>query len=151
MLFISFWHVGLENFPEGTFTHRCLSPDKAKKLIDDSRASDSLRGVSQDDLFAAYNEREASNHEALRRALADSHGVALSLTDFVLKGDEFDDGGGDTIHPLQFAEVDEKSQLLVVNCSYVMARQSEGPLNFDVGPASITFHLFEAVTKQATL
>jgi hypothetical protein len=117
MLFISFWHLGLENIPEGTFTHRCVSPDEAKNLIDASRARDRLRGVSQDDLFAPYNEREANNHEALRRALADSHGVALSLDDFVLKGDEFDDGGGDTIHPLQFAQVDETSQLLVVNCN----------------------------------
>jgi hypothetical protein len=150
MLFISFWHLGLENLTEGTFTHRCLSPNEAKNLIDHSRAHGSLRGVSQDDLFAPYNEREANNHEALRRALADHHGVALSLDDFVLEAHEFDDGGGDTIHPLQFAEVDEDSQLLVINCSYLMARPKKaGALNFEVSPESITFHLFEAVARPA--
>ena len=78
--------------PDIRGSRSALTPGEAKKLIDDSRASDGLRGVSQDDLFAECNEREANNHEGLRRALADSHGVALSLEDFVLKGDEFDAG-----------------------------------------------------------
>jgi hypothetical protein len=150
MLFISFWHLSLENFLEGTFTHRCVSRDEAKNLIDDSRARDRLRGVSQDDLFAPYNEREANNHTALRRALADSHGITLSLDDFVLEADEFDDGGGDTIHPLQFAQVNETSQLLVVNCNYLMARPTKDrALGFEVSAESITFHLFEAIAKAA--
>lgn len=148
MLFISFWHLDLENFTEGTFTHRCVSPDEAKNLIDDSRARGSLRGVSQDDLFAPYNEREANHHEALRRVLADNHGLMLSLDDFLLEVDDFEDGGEDTIHPLQFAQVDETSQLLVVNCSYLMPRdRKEGAGSFEVSPESITFHLFEAVAK----
>ena len=34
MLFVSFWHLGLENIPEGTFTHRRVSPEQAKQMID---------------------------------------------------------------------------------------------------------------------
>ena len=32
MLFVSFWHLGLENIPEGAFTHRRASPEQAKQM-----------------------------------------------------------------------------------------------------------------------
>ena len=64
MLFVSFWHLGLENIPEGTFTHR-VSAEQARQMIDDARSSGSLRGVSQDDLLAPHEEHEAGNHKAL--------------------------------------------------------------------------------------
>ena len=143
-MFVSFWHIGLENIPEGTFTHRSVSPEQAKQMIDDARSSGSLRGVSQDDLLAPYNKHEVVNHKALCRVLSEHYGLALSIKDFVLK-DELEDDGGYTIHPLQFAEIDDQSRLMVVNCHYEMAsRQKEGALKFDVSPDSITFHLFEA-------
>jgi len=144
MLFVSFWHVGLENIPEGMFTHRRVPTDVAKQMIDEARSSGSLRGVSQDDLLAPHEEHEAENHKALCRVLREHHGIALSIKDFVFK-DEFEDGGGYTIHPLQFAEIDTTSPLMIVNCHYEMApRQKKGALKFEVSPDSITFHLFEA-------
>jgi hypothetical protein len=147
MLFVSFWHLGLENIPEGTFKHRRVSAEVAKKMIDEARSSGSLRGVSQDDLLAPHEEPEAENHKALCHALGEHHGIALSINDFVLK-DEFEDGGGYTIHPLQFAEIDAKSPLLIVNCHYeVASRQRIGALNFVVSPDSIAFHLFEAAAS----
>jgi hypothetical protein len=144
MLFVSFWHLGLENIPEGTFTHRRVSAEEAKRMIDEARSSGSLRGVSQDDLLAPHEEHEAENHKALCRVLLEHHGIALSIKDFVFK-DEFEDGCGYTIHPLQFAEIDATSPLIIVNCHYEMAsRQNKGALKFDVSPDSIAFHLFEA-------
>jgi hypothetical protein len=144
MLFVSFWHLDLENIPEGTFTHRRISPERAKQMIDEARSSGSLRGVSDDDLLAPHEKHEAENHRALCGVLGEHHGIVLSIKDFVLK-DEFEDDGGYTIHPLQLAEVDTKSPLLIVNCRYEMAaRPKKGALKFDVSPDSITFHLFEA-------
>lgn len=32
MLFVSFWHLGLENIPEGRFMHRRVSAEVAKQL-----------------------------------------------------------------------------------------------------------------------
>jgi len=48
--------------------------------------------------------------------------------------------------PLQLAEVDNKSSLMIVSCHYEMAAAAEkkGALDFDVSPDSVTFHLFEA-------
>ena len=34
MLFVSCWHLGLEKHPEGTFTHRRVSAEVAKQMID---------------------------------------------------------------------------------------------------------------------
>jgi hypothetical protein len=144
MLFVSFWHLGLENIREGTFTHRRVSAEVAKQMLDEARSSGSLRGVSQDDLLAPHEEHEAENHKALCRVLAEHYGIALSIKDFVFK-DDFEDGGGYMIHPLQLAEIDITSPLMVVNCHYEMAsRQKKGALKFDVSPDSVTFHLLEA-------
>jgi len=42
--------------------------------------------------------------------------------------DDFEDGSGYTIHPLQFAEMDTTSSLMIVNCHYEMASQKKrGP------------------------
>ena len=79
MLFVSFWHLGLENIPEGTFTHRRVSAEVAKQMIDEARSSGRLRGVSQDDLLAPHKEHEAENHKALCRVLGEHHGIALSI------------------------------------------------------------------------
>ena len=43
MLFVSFWHLDLENIPEGTFTHRRVSPEQAKLMVEEARSSSSLR------------------------------------------------------------------------------------------------------------
>jgi hypothetical protein len=148
LLFVWFWHLGLENIPEGTFTHRRVSAEVAKQMIAEARSSGSLRGVSQDDLLAPHEEHEAENHKALCRVLGEHHGIALSIKDFVFK-DELEDGRGYTIHPLQFAEIDTTSPLMIVNCHDEMAsRQTKGALKFEVSPDSITFHLFEAAATR---
>lgn len=61
---------------------------------------------------------------ALCRVLLERHGLALSIKGFVFK-DEFEDGGGYTIHPLQFAEIETASPLIIANCHYEMASQQK--------------------------
>ena len=93
-LFVSFWHVCLENLPEGTFIHRRLTPDEARVLIDEARRVGILSGVSQEDLFAPYEKRETRNHKNLCRVLDEHYGIALSLRDFVISAEELPFQGG---------------------------------------------------------
>lgn len=141
-LFVSFWNIALDNFPEGTFRHRRLSPDEAKSLVSEARELGVLFGASQNDLLAPYKEREKANQKALCQTLEEHFGITLSLGDFMIE-DEEDGKPGYMTRPLQLAEIRGASRLLVVNCHYTM---SQGPgLEFDVYPPSVTFHLFEAI------
>lgn len=86
-LFVSFWNVCLENIPEGTFSHRRVTPDEARRLIDEARSAGTLNGVSQD-LFAPYKKDEKQDHGKLCHVLGEHYGIALSLHDFVISIDE---------------------------------------------------------------
>src|SRR5271170_7612689 len=37
-LFLSFWNICLDNLPEGTFTHRRITPEEAGQRIDEAHA-----------------------------------------------------------------------------------------------------------------
>jgi hypothetical protein len=144
-LFISFWHIGLENIPEGTFTHRCLPPSEAKHLIEQARHAEALRGASHDDIFAPHHQHELENHEKLRRVLHDHYGIGLTLDDF---SDTEEENGEQSqfVWPLVLARLGASNRILVVNCNYVLAPKREPhSLIFDVAPESVTFHLFESV------
>lgn len=140
-LFVSFWDLALENLPEGTFRHRRLAPEEAKRLIDAARRVGSLYGTSQDDLLEPHQKQEKDSHEKLCRVLGEHYGTILSLADFMIE-DEEDGKIGYMTRPIQFAEVRGTSRLLVVSCNFV-DRGLEFEL--DVHPPSVTFHLFEAV------
>jgi len=144
-LSVSFWHVGLENIPEGSFVHRRVTPEQAKRLIEEARHADTLLCASHDDLLAPYNEHQRRKHEALCRVLGEHPGIGLSFEDFVVK-DTIDGEGSFTIQPLALVEVDGPNRLMIVNCHYVMSNERKrGTLAFDIDPESVTFHLFEAV------
>ena len=146
-LFVSFWNVCLENIPEGTFVHRRLTPDEARRLIDAARRAGTLSGVSEEDLFAPYEKRQKRNHKNLCHILGEHYGIALSLRDFVISAEE-EGERYHTIHPLQFAELDDASRLIVVSCHYTLPEQrKKGALDFDIVPGSVTFHLFEAIAS----
>jgi len=49
-LFVSFWKICLENLPEGSLTHRRLTPADAKSRIDDAVKRNALSCLSDDDL-----------------------------------------------------------------------------------------------------
>jgi hypothetical protein len=135
-LFVSFWHLCLENLPPGLFSHRELTAKQAKRLIDKARAAHSLRGVSQDDLLAPYRTHEKGNHAKLCRVLTEKYEIALSLEDFVLDDGDEKGKAGCFINPLQFAQIERAKRLLVVNCQYFLPkRQRKARLEFDVAAA----------------
>ncbi len=143
-LSVSFWHVGLENIPEGDFMHRRVMPEQAKRLIEEARHAGTLFCASHDDFLAPYNEREKRNHEALCRVLGEQYGIALSFEDFVVK-DKIDGEDSFTVRPLALVEIDGSNRLMIVTCHYVMSNERKrGTLAFDIDPESVTFHLFEA-------
>jgi hypothetical protein len=144
-LFVSFWNLCLENLPEGSFVHRRVAPDDARRLIDEARRAGTLSGVSQEDLFAPYKKRDKRDHGTLCHVLGKHHGIALSLGDFVMSAE--DEGEHyHSIHPLQLVEVGDASRLLVVSCYYSLPQERKrGALDFDIDPESVTFHLFEAI------
>jgi hypothetical protein len=144
-LFVSFWDVGLENIPEGTFAHRLLSPATARAMIEAARAAGRLCGASDDDLFAPEQERELRQHEELRRVLAEHHDIALKVDDFLML-DDGDEGFEPPLRPLALVDFDAQNRLLVIDCQYELARgQPPSALQFNIDPESVTFHLFEAV------
>jgi hypothetical protein len=146
-LFVSFWDLTLDNIPEGVFAHRLVKPDEAKRLIANARKTGTLRCASHEDLFAPYKKRESAEHKKLCRVLGEYYGIPLSIRDFV-SVDDVDGTRSVTIRPLVFAEVAGSDRLIVVNCHYIMARdRKKSELKVDVEPASVTFHLLEAVRK----
>ena len=141
-LFVSFWHVGLENIPEGTFVHRRLAVSQAKQMIDAARSDETLACVSHDDLLAPYHEDERRKHDELCEVLREHHGVALSFEDFLL---EDQDDETHMVRPLVFADIGEGNRLLIVNCHYALASERQkGALEFEIAVDSVTFHLLEA-------
>lgn len=149
MLFVSFWSIGLENIPEGTFVHRRMTAEEARRAIEEARQAGCLRGVSRDDLFAPYNEKKKRDHEQLCRVLGEHYGIPLSQNDFVLE-DEVEGEPLCSIHPLALVEVDRDSSLLVVNCNYTLCKErKQHSLDFEIAPDSVTFHLFEAIDSNS--
>jgi len=148
-LFVSFWHLCLDNIPEGTFSRRRVLLADAKKLIERARRDGRLRCVTDDDLLAPYKKRENRQHQELCRALGKHHKIKLPFELFFNKSSN--DGRSSTINPLQFAEVKGRDRLLVVTCHYVM-RKGKIDLErlFDIEPSSVTFHLFEAAAAPRT-
>ncbi len=142
-LFVSFWHICLENLPEGTFRKRQLTPKDAKRRIERARAKQRLLCVSEDDLLAPYRKDERDNHKDLCRVLNEHFGISLQLEDFFDHGGE--DDPGYSIRPLSLFQVSARDRLLVVTCCYDFEakRTSRGKLRFSVAPDSIEFHLFE--------
>jgi hypothetical protein len=143
-LFISFWHVCLENFPDGTFIHHRMKPADAGRAISAARKRKSLLCVSQDDLLAPYCKRERKNHADLCRVLTDEFGIKLSLADFCGHLDD-DDDSMVSINPLNIVQVRGRDRLIVVNCAYTLdKRKRKDRLAFKVEPATVEFHLIEA-------
>lgn len=150
-LFLSFWHLGLDNLPQGTFRRRKITAHEAKRSIETARKNRSLLCVSKDDLVAPYSQYERDQHAALRQLLQDSCGIVLSLEDFLTPEDIAD--GCYTINPLVFAEVQGDDRLIVVTCMYawIKDRSARATLkdSFIPDPSTVTFHVIEAISPNA--
>jgi hypothetical protein len=153
-LFVSFWDLCLDNLTEGAFTHRRLSPEQAKILIEQAQQDKTICCVSQDDLLAPYNKQEALKYQELCTALEQHYGIHFIMKDFLLKDEE------DELFmtmPLQIAQVQGEAKLMVINCAYSFnsdrRNQNEDEDEdtsdidrlFAIAPDSIQFHLLEAI------
>ncbi len=150
-VFVSFWHVCLENLPDGRFQKRAISADAATTMICTAASSRSIVWVSQDDLLAPYNQRAYRRHEELCAVLRAEHGWPVQLNDFLSFSDE--DPQCATARPLILAEVGPNAPLLIVSCYYEFADRPSGKYDpealFAIARNSLTFHLIERLDGDA--
>jgi hypothetical protein len=148
--FVSFWDICLDNLTEGAFIHRYLPPEQAKVLIDQAQQDKTIRCVSQDDLMASYNKQETIKYKELCTALQQHYDIHFVVKDFLLK----DEDGFYMTMPLQIAQVQGESKLMVITCAYSLNsdRQNENEAEgsdfdclFTIAPESIQFHLLEVI------
>ena len=114
-LYLSFWHICLENLPETAFVHRRITPAVATRRIERARGEGRLLCVSQDDLLAPYRQPERDRHEALCKVLKRHFGIGLTLRDFVTNYKD----GPDTrfvINPLNCFQIRTMVTFHVVEC-----------------------------------
>lgn len=145
-LFVSFWHICLDNFPVGEFRHRLLHLEEARTLITLARQQKQLYCVSDDDLLAPYHERALNKHRELCEVLQSHCEIHITLQDFVLNGASASDELLYLITPLKCVQVLKNKKLLVITCCYEwLGVQEKIETAFKVSLSSIEFHLFEQV------
>lgn len=146
-LFLSFWHIALENLPLGSFAHRRIAPEEARECIAQARKDAVLACCSQDDLLAPYRKDRRDDHKAMCKVLTKHFGITLKLRDFMTPPDE---NGSYTTFPLQFAKTTGGNRLLVVTCMYMLPERRKKKSAFpwrdmEIDPESVRFHLFESL------
>ena len=143
-LFVSFWHLCLDNLPTGQFMRQAISAHEARERLDQARRQHRLRGVSDDDLLAPYRRRELRRQEQLCLVLRESYGINLTVGDFLVTAEE--DPSTTSIFPLQCAQVRGRDCLLVVTALFAVPALGDGELLLgEIDAASVTFSWVEAV------
>ncbi|GJD21343.1 hypothetical protein RIVM261_062990 [Rivularia sp. IAM M-261] len=143
-LFVSFWHICLDNLPVGEFRHRLLHLEEAQTLISQAQQQKQFYCVSDDDLLAPYHERALNKHRELCEVLQSSFNIHITLQDFVLNSAEDSEEPFYSITPLQIVQIQKNRKLLVITCSYKwLGVQEKIDTAFKISPDSIEFHLFE--------
>lgn len=79
-LYLSFWHVCLENLPEGEFERSVFGADDARAMIRSARTDKALFCVSKDDLLAPYRTKKRRRHEELCEFLSFSKRPAIVIS-----------------------------------------------------------------------
>lgn len=142
-LFLSFWDICLRNLPEGNFSHRRITGQEARALVEQARQNNNLLCVADDALVAPYKKREADRHKELCAVLGEHFGIALSVRDFVTAMEH----EGEPLYstaPLQCVQVQGEDRLLIVDCSYSLPEErSTSILNARVSVETVKFHLIE--------
>lgn len=151
-LFVSFWHIVLENLPLGAFVHRCLTAEDARLMIEEARRERRLCCASQDDLVAPYKKAALQNHRQLCAVMSAHFGIAIAADDFLSEIDE-DGERLYSIVPLQCVEVRNEHKLIVVTCCYTLPESDKRskPLDFAIAPDSVEFHLFEMAATTSSV
>jgi hypothetical protein len=146
-LYLSFWHLSLENLPEGRFENRKIRAADASKLIGAARTDKTLQCVSYDDLLAPYKAKERRRHEELCSVLCKHYDCALHLEDFLCAFDE-EQPDIKTTFPLDVVQLKRGDCLLIVTGGYEFLRGSAEPSledRFVLSPDSVEFNLIEAL------
>jgi hypothetical protein len=146
-LYLSFWHLSLENLPAGRFENRKIGAADAATLIDAARTDKTLQCVSHDDLLAPYKATERRRHEELCSVLRKHPDCALHLEDFLCAFDE-EQPDIKTTFPLDVVQLKRGDRLLIVTGGYEFLRGSaEASLEdrFVLSPDSVEFNLIEAL------
>ena len=139
-LIVSFWEIGLSNFPEGTFSHRKLPSDEAVRLINEAKETGKVAFTTEADIGAPYRKRELGNTKELAGVLAGHFGIKVAISDFF---SDVGDGMTSAL-PASLYDIRPDRPMLVVSCHYVRDREiSDDDLGMSVEPDSVTFHLFE--------
>lgn len=81
MLFLSFWDIGLENFPVGVDSRKLISPEAASSMIDAARSTDTLLCVC-DDQSLRIRTAEREKHVELCAVLREHYQIHIALSDF---------------------------------------------------------------------
>ncbi len=103
-IYLSFWHLCLDNLPQGRFERRTIQASDARAMINAARTDKTLLCVSKDDLLAPYRAKERRRHEELCALLSASYDCHLSLKDFLTEVDD-EENPLQTIVPLQVVEL----------------------------------------------
>jgi len=147
-LYVSFWHLCLDNLPDGRFERRTIPAAAASAMIRAARAGGTLRCVSQDDLLAPYKVRERRRHEELGSVLGSSYDCPLHIEDFLCAVDD-EKPGRVSIRPLQVAELEPGDRLLIVTCDYQLTGDAKEKVGiedrFALAEDSVAFNLIEAL------
>jgi len=147
-LYLSFWHVCLDNLPQGDFTRGIISADDARTMIGDARTDRTLLCVSKEDLLAPYRARERRRHEQMCELLRVRYDFDIRFGDFLAT---FDDDGTSvqSIMPLEVAELRPRDRMLIVTCNYQLTDKTDDHVDledrFVLAADSVAFHLVAAL------
>ncbi|GAB4230360.1 MAG: hypothetical protein Kow00121_59150 [Elainellaceae cyanobacterium] len=139
-LFLSFWHLSLENLPPGRIVHTVVDAVEAGQRIKQAKQANALVCVSSDDLLAPYNQRILGEQQELCRVLQEHFGIPIAAKDF-FRGTSVVDEMISVI-PLEIAQISDNAALIIVTCHYSLPEvRDSGKLDFQVIPDSVEFHL----------
>jgi hypothetical protein len=149
-LYVSFWDLCLDNLPQGQFERRVLGAGDASQMIRAARVDKTLLCVSKNDLLAPYRTKERRRHDELCAVLRASYDCPLRFEDFLTTFDD-EETTGESITPLQVAELKPGDRLLIVTCNYQFADKTKrnGVLEdcFVLAADSVGFHLIAALSQ----
>jgi hypothetical protein len=153
-LYLSFWHVCLENLPQGQFERSVISADEARAMIRDARTDKTLLCVSKDDLLAPYRTKERRRHEELCELLQESCAIDIRFGDFLTSFAE-EGVSIQSIMPLEVVALRPNERLLIVTCNYRLVDKTDGHVDledrFALTVDSLGFHLITTLPpREAT-
>ena len=147
-LYLSFWHLCLDNLPQGQFERGVISADDARTMIRDARTGRMLQCVSRDDLLAPYRSKERRRHEELCELLRTRYDFDIRFEDFLATFDA-DEASVQSIIPLEVVELRPKERFLIVTCNYRLISKPDDHVDledrFVLAADSVGFHLIVAL------